>query len=113
MTLKSLSTQFNEIVFLSHIQSIKIEDADTYFKSVGYPENYGSLYKAVITATLDNVDVVELAEYEDYNTCEEIFQSIAVWASLENDTSVFILWHEDLVDEIKKQKEKYWRNYYI
>lgn len=37
MTVKSLSTQFNEIVFLSHIRSIRIEDADTYFKSVGYP----------------------------------------------------------------------------
>ena len=113
MTLKSLSTQFNEIVFLQHIQTIKIEDADTYFKSVGYPDNYGSSYEAVLTATLDNGDVVVLAEYEDYNTCEDIFQSIAVWASLEDDTSVFVLWHEDLVDEIKKQKEKYGRNYFI
>ena len=113
MTLKSLSTQFNEIVFLQHIQTIKIEDADTYFKSVGYPDNYGSSYEAVLTATLDNGDVVELAEYEDYNTCEDIFQSIAVWASLKDDTSVFILWHEDLADEIKKQKDKYGRNYFI
>lgn len=107
MTLKSLSTQFNDIVFLPHIQMISIEDADTYFKSVGYPDNYGSMYEAVLTATLDSGDVVELAEYEDYNTCEDIFQSIAVCASLEDDTSVFILWHEDFKDEIKKQKEKY------
>ncbi len=107
MTLKSLSTQFNEIVFLQHIQTIKIEDADTYFKSVGYPDNYGSMYEAVLTATLDSGDVVELADYKDYNTCEDIFECIAVWASLEDDTSVFVLWHEDFEDEIKKQKEKY------
>lgn len=107
MTLKSLSTQFNEIVFLQHIQTIKIEDAGTYFKSVGYPDNYGSMYEAVLTATLDNGDVVVLAEYEDYNTCEDIFECIAEWASLEDDTSVFVLWHEDFEDEIKKQKEKY------
>lgn len=113
MTLKSLSTQFNDIVFLPHIQMISIEDADTYFKSVGYPDNYGSSYEAVLTATLDSGDVVAPAEYEDYNTCEDIFQSIAVWASLEDDASVFILWHEDLADEIKKQKEKYGRNYFI
>ena len=107
MTLKSLSTQFNEIVFLQHIQMISIEDADTYFKSVGYPDNYGSSYEAVLTATLDNGDVVELADYKDYNTCEDIFECIAEWASLEDDTSVFVLWHEDFEDEIKKQKEKY------
>ena len=107
MTLKSLSTQFNEIVFLQHIQTIKIEDADTYFKSVGYPDNYGSMYEAVLTATLDSGDVVELADYKDYNTCEDIFECIAVWAALEDDTSVFVLWHEDFEDEIKKQKEKY------
>lgn len=111
--MKSLSTQFNDIVFLPHIQMISIEDADTYFKSVGYPDNYGSSYEAVLTATLDSGDVVALAEYEDYNTCEDIFQSIAVWASLEDDASVFILWQEDLADEIKKQKEKYGRNYFI
>lgn len=111
--MKSLSTQFNDIVFLPHIQMISIEDADTYFKCVGYPDNYGSSYEAVLTATLDSGDVVALAEYEDYNTCEDIFQSIAVWASLEDDASVFILWHEDLADEIKKQKEKYGRNYFI
>lgn len=111
--MKSLSTQFNDIVFLPHIQMISIEDADTYFKSVGYPDNYGSSYEAVLTATLDSGDVVALAEYEDYNTCEDIFQSIAVWASLEDDASVFILWHEDLADEIKKQKEKYGRIYFI
>lgn len=105
--MKSLSTQFNEIVFLQHIQTIKIEDADTYFKSVGYPDNYGSMYEAVLTATLDSGDVVELADYKDYNTCEDIFECIAVWASLEDDTSVFVLWHEDFEDEIKKQKEKY------
>ena len=52
MTLKSLSTQFNEIVFLQHIQTIKIEDAGTYFKSVGYPDNYRSSYETVLTATL-------------------------------------------------------------
>ena len=75
--MKSLSTQFNDIVFLPHIQMISIEDADTYFKSVGYPDNYGSMYEAVLTATLDSGDVVALAEYEDYNTCEDIFQSIA------------------------------------
>lgn len=92
---------------------ISIEDADTYFKSVGYPDNYGAMYEAVLTATLDSGDVVALAEYEDYNTCEDVFQSIAVWTSLEDDTSVFILWHEDLADEIKKQKEKYGRNYFI
>lgn len=107
MTLKSLSTQFNEIVFLPHIQMISIEDADTYFKSVGYPDNYGSMYEAVLTATLDNGDVVELADYKDYNTCEDIFECIAEWASLEDDTSVFVLWHENFEDEIKKQKEKY------
>ncbi len=107
MTLKSLSTQFNEIVFLQHIQTIKIEDAGTYFKSVGYPDNYGSMYEAVLTATLDSGDVVELADYKDYNTCEDIFECIAEWASLEDDTSVFVLWHEDFEDEIKKQKEKY------
>ncbi len=113
MTLKSLSTQFNEIVFLPHIQTIKIEDAGTYFKSVGYSDNYRSSYEAVLTATLDNGNVVELAEYEDYNTCEDIFESIAIWASWEDDTSVFVLWHEDLEDQIKKQIEKYGRNYYI
>lgn len=107
MTLKSLSTQFNDIVFLPHIQMISIEDADTYFKSVGYPDNYRSSYEAVLTATLDNGDVVELADYKDYNTCEDIFECIAEWASLEDDTSVFVLWHEDFEDEIKKQKEKY------
>ena len=107
MTLKILSTQFNDIVFLQHIQTIKIEDADTYFKSVGYPDNYGSMYEAVLTATLDSGDVVELADYKDYNTCEDIFECIAEWASLEDDTSVFVLWHEDFEDEIKKQKEKY------
>lgn len=107
MTLKSLSTQFNDIVFLPHIQMISIEDADTYFKSVGYPDNYRSSYEAVLTATLDNGDVVELADYKDYDTCEDIFECIAEWASLEDDTSVFILWHEDFEDEIKKQKEKY------
>ena len=107
MILKSLSTQFNEIVFLQHIQTIKIEDAGTYFKSVGYSGNYRSSYEAVLTATLDNGDVVELADYKDYNTCEDIFECIAEWASLEDDTSVFVLWHEDFEDEIKKQKEKY------
>ena len=107
MTLKSLSTQFNDIVFLPHIQMISIEDADTYFKSVGYPDNYRSSYEAVLTATLDNGDVVELADYKDYNTCEDIFECIAEWASLEDDTSVFVLWLEDFEDEIKKQKEKY------
>ena len=107
MTLKSLSTQFNEIVFLQHIQTIKIEDAGTYFKSVGYLDNYRSSYEAVLTATLDSGDVVELADYKDYNTCEVIFECIAEWASLEDDTSVFVLWHEDFEDEIKKQKEKY------
>lgn len=107
MILKSLSTQFNEIVFLQHIQTIKIEDAGTYFKSVGYSDNYRSSYEAVLTATLDNGDVVELADYKDYNTCEDIFECIAEWASLEDDTSVFVLWHEDFEDEIKKQKEKY------
>ena len=107
MSLKSLSTQFNEIVFLQHIQTIKIEDASTYFKSVGYPDSYGSMYEAVLTATLDSGDVVELADYKDYNTCEDIFECIAEWASLEDDTSVFVLWHEDFEDEIKKQKEKY------
>lgn len=107
MTLKSLSTQFNEIVFLQHIQTIKIEDAGTCFKSVGYPDNYRSSYEAVLTATLDSGDVVELADYKDYNTCEDIFECIAEWASLEDDTSVFVLWHEDFEDEIKKQKEKY------
>lgn len=107
MTLKSLSTQFNEIVFLQHILTIKIEDAGTYFKSVGYSDNYRSSYEAVLTATLDNGDVVELADYKDYNTCEDIFECIAEWASLEDDTSVFVLWHEDFEDEIKKQKEKY------
>ena len=107
MTLKSLSTQFNDIVFLPHIQMISIEDADTYFKSVGYPDNYGSMYEAVLTATLDSGDVVELADYKDYNTCEDIFECIAEWASSEDDTSVFVLWHEDFEDEIKKQKEKY------
>ncbi len=105
--MKSLSTQFNEIVFLQHIQTIKIEDAGTYFESVGYPDNYRSSYEAVLTATLDNGDVVELADYKDYNTCEDIFECIAEWASLEDDTSVFVLWHEDFEDEIKKQKEKY------
>lgn len=105
--MKSLSTQFNDIVFLPHIQMISIEDADTYFKSVGYPDNYRSSYEAVLTATLDNGDVVELADYKDYNTCEDIFECIAEWASLEDDTSVFVLWHEDFEDEIKKQKEKY------
>jgi len=105
--LKSLSTQFNEIVFLQHIQTIKIEEAGTYFKSVGYPDNYRSSYEAVLTATLDNGDVVELADYKDYDTCEDIFECIAVLASLEDDTSVFVLWHEDFEDEIKKQKEKY------
>lgn len=107
MILKSLSTQFNEIVFLQHIQTIKIEDACTYFKSVGYPDNCRSSYEAVLTATLDSGDVVELADYKDYNTCEDIFECIAEWASLEDDTSVFVLWHEDFEDEIKKQKEKY------
>lgn len=107
MILKSLSTQFNEIVFLQHIQTIKIEDAGTYFKSVGYPDNCRSSYEAVLTATLDSGDVVELADYKDYNTCEDIFECIAEWASLEDDTSVFVLWHEDFEDEIKKQKEKY------
>lgn len=105
--MKSLSTQFNEIVFLQHIQTIKIEDAGIYFKSVGYPDNYRSSYEAVLTATLDNGDVVELADYKDYDTCEDIFECIAEWASLEDDTSVFVLWHEDFEDEIKKQKEKY------
>ncbi len=105
--MKSLSTQFNEIVFLQHILTIKIEDAGTYFKSVGYSDNYRSSYEAVLTATLDNGDVVELADYKDYNTCEDIFECIAEWASLEDDTSVFVLWHEDFEDEIKKQKEKY------
>ena len=86
---------------------ISIEDAGTYFESVGYPDNYRSSYEAVLTATLDNGDVVELADYKDYNTCEDIFECIAEWASLEDDTSVFVLWHEDFEDEIKKQKEKY------
>ena len=110
--MKSLSTQFNEIVFLSHIQSIKIEDADTYFKSVGYPDNYKSSFESVLTATMDNGDVIELAEYQDANTCEDIFECIAVWASREEDTSVFVLWHEEytICDEIKKQIEKYDRN---
>ena len=105
--MKSISTHFNEIVFLSHIRSIAIEDADDYFKSCGYPEGYGSMFESVLTATMDNGDIIELAEYESSDTCEDIFRCIAVWASLEDDVSVFILWCEDLQNEIKSQIEKY------
>ena len=52
-------------------------------------------------------DMLLQKDYKDYNTCEDIFECIAEWASLEDDTSVFVLWHEDFEDEIKKQKEQY------
>ena len=99
MTLKCLSTQFNEIVFLSHIQSLRIEDTD----------NCKSIFEAELVAVMDNGDEITLAEYENYNTCEDVFNCIAVWASMDDDTSVFILWHDDesLHREIQKQKEQY------
>lgn len=100
--MKCLSTQFNEIVFLPHIQSIRIEDVD----------NCKSVFESELVAVMDNGQEITLAEYENCNTCEDVFNCIAVWASMEDDTSIFILWHDDdsLHKEIQKQIEKYGRN---
>lgn len=54
--------------------------------------------------------MIELAAYQDSNTCEEVFECIAQWAARDNDTSVFVLWHEDFEDEINRQIDRYDRN---
>ena len=51
--MKCLSTQYNEIVFLSHIQSIRIEDVD----------NCKSVFESELVAVMDNGQEITLAEY--------------------------------------------------
>lgn len=58
---------------------------------------------------MDNGDEITLTMYESYDTCENVFNCIAARASREEDTSVFILWHDDdsFDDEIQNQIKKY------